>query len=36
MSLIGHSIGQLSLDISPIWIPIIVAEVKKTTLSSVD
>jgi hypothetical protein len=29
MSLVDHSVSQLSLDISPIWTPIISAEVKK-------
>jgi hypothetical protein len=29
MSLIVHLISQPSLDISPIWIPVITAEVKK-------
>jgi hypothetical protein len=29
MSLIGHLISQPSLNISPIWTPIIAAEVRK-------
>jgi hypothetical protein len=36
MSLIEHPISQSSLDISPIWTPIITAEVKKTTTLSSD
>jgi hypothetical protein len=28
MSLLDHPIGQPSLDISPIWTPVITAEVK--------
>jgi hypothetical protein len=37
MSLIDHPISQPSLDMSPIWIPVITAEVKNTkTPSSVD
>jgi hypothetical protein len=36
MSLIDHPISQLSLDISPIWTPIIAAEVKETTPSNAD
>jgi hypothetical protein len=38
MSLIDHPISQPSLDISPIWTPIITAEIKKktTTPSSVN
>jgi hypothetical protein len=37
MSLLDHPISQHSLDISPIWLPVITAEVKNTkTPSSVD
>jgi hypothetical protein len=32
MSLVDHSISQPSLDISPTWTPIIVAEVKELQL----
>jgi hypothetical protein len=35
MSLIDHLINQPSLDISPIWIPIITAEVRKLQLCPV-
>jgi hypothetical protein len=31
VSLLDHPISQPSLDISPIWTPIIAADVKKTT-----
>jgi hypothetical protein len=34
MSQTGHPISQPSLDISPIWIPIITAEVRKLLSSS--
>jgi hypothetical protein len=30
MSLIDHPISQPSLDISPVWTPVITAEVRKT------
>jgi hypothetical protein len=34
---VDHPISQPSLDISPIWTPVIIAEVQKTiTASSVD
>jgi hypothetical protein len=36
MSLVDHPISQPNLDISPIWNPIIVAEDKTTTPSTVD
>jgi hypothetical protein len=32
MSLLDHPISQPSLDISPIWIPVITAEVRKLQL----
>jgi hypothetical protein len=32
MFLVAHPISQPSLDISPIWTPIIAAEVKKTAI----
>jgi hypothetical protein len=32
MSLVYHPISQSSLDISPIWTPVITAEVKKLQL----
>jgi hypothetical protein len=35
MSLLEHPISQPSLDISPIWTPIITAEVKKLQLRPV-
>jgi hypothetical protein len=35
MSLIDHAISQPSLDISPIWSPIIAAEAKKKNYNSV-
>jgi hypothetical protein len=35
MSLVAHPISQPSLDISPIWTPIIVAEVRKLQLCPV-
>jgi hypothetical protein len=35
MSLIDHPIGQPSLDVSPIWTPIITAEVKKKNYNSI-
>jgi hypothetical protein len=35
MSLVDHPISQPSLDISPIWIPIIAAEVRKLQLHPV-
>jgi hypothetical protein len=35
MSLLDHPISQLSLDISPIWTPVITAEVKNLQLLQV-
>jgi hypothetical protein len=35
MSLLDHPISQPSLDISPIWTPVITAEVKKLELRPV-
>jgi hypothetical protein len=35
MSRVAHPISQLSLDISPIWTPIIAAEEKKLQLRGV-
>jgi hypothetical protein len=35
MSLVVHPISQPILDISPIWTPIIVAEVRKVELRPV-
>jgi hypothetical protein len=32
MSLLDHPISQLSLDISPIWTPMIAAEIKELQL----
>jgi hypothetical protein len=34
MPLLDHAISQASLDISPVWTPVITAEVKKTTIPS--
>jgi hypothetical protein len=35
MSLLDHLISQPSLDISPIWTPVITGEVKKLQLHQV-
>jgi hypothetical protein len=35
MSLVDHPIGQPSLDISPIWTPIVTAEVRQLHLRPV-
>jgi hypothetical protein len=35
MSLVDHPISQPSLDISPVWTPIIAAEVRKLQVPQV-